>query len=295
MAPVSAGDVEAVDNKYGVWISPIYNRSMQKHELGLSGYRSKAQGIVFGADSLINDDYLVGISYGQIYNKLTYRNFKTGDNTKGLTNIFSVYGSSNNINNPWFTEGILSYANTRLKNRSARLIYDGSQEVALGKYKSRAYSGQIIEGYNFQYGNSIILSPLVGLRYSHYRDASYKETGTSFQNLLIKGKKYDKFEGILGARTSVAKEYFGWTIIPELHAYLDYNFNKNKNIRMDAMLQGINAPIPTKQYKASRALYTIGSNVTIKRGKMEFGLGVDAILAKKYYAYQGTLKIKANI
>lgn len=52
-----------------------------------------------------------------------------------------------------------------------------------------------------------MLSPLAGLRYSHFRDASYSETGTSFQNLAIGGKKYNKFEGILGLRASIKIGY----------------------------------------------------------------------------------------
>ncbi|XVN42599.1 MAG: autotransporter outer membrane beta-barrel domain-containing protein [Candidatus Rickettsia vulgarisii] len=293
MTPVSAG-CDDYSKSYGLWVSPIYSRGIKRTEGGVSGYRSKAQGMVFWIDTLINDTYLVGLYYGQIYDKLTYRNLKYGDNTKGLTNIFSLYGAYNEPSSPWFTEGVLSYANTRIKDRSGRRIYNGNIETALGKYKSRAYSGQVIEGYNFNLANGLMLSPVAGLRYSYFRDASYQETGTRFQNLLMKGKSYGKFEGILGFRTSGGVEFIKLALMPELHDYLDYNFTNKRSPTIAATIQGISAPLATKQYKTSRALYTIGGSLTTKYRKVELGVGFDAFLAKKYYAYQGSLKVRAN-
>lgn len=293
IAPVSAGS-EDWKKDFGMWVSPLYNSSKQEENSGVSGYKSKSQGIMFGADTVINDSYLVGLSYGQIFSKMTYRNLKAGDNTKSLMNIFSLYGSYNNTSSAWFTEGILSYANSRIKNCSNRLIYDGSIEVALGKYKSRAYSGQLVEGYNFYYDKNITFSPIAGVRYAGIRDKSYIEQNTNFQNLSVRDIKYNKFEGIVGLRGTVHKEYNNWLLIPSVHTYLDYTF-KGKVPDVPVILDGMNTSIMTKHSKLSKTLLTIGGNLRVQHGKMDFSFRYDSFFAKKYHAYQVSINAKVHL
>lgn len=292
MSPVSAGS-EDWKKDFGMWVSPVYNSSKQEENSGVSGYKAKSQGIMFGADTVINDSYLVGLAYGQVFNKMTYRNLKAGDNTKNIMHIFSLYGS-NNASSAWFTEGILSYANSRIKNRSNRLIYDGSVGVALGKYKSRAYSGQLVEGYNFYYDKNITFSPVVGVRYAGIRDKSYIEQNTSFQNLSVRGIKYNKFEGIVGLRGTVHKEYNNWLLIPSVYTYLDYTF-KGKVPNVPVIVEGVKDSLITKHSKLSKTLLTLGGNLRIQGGKIEFGFTYDSFLAKKYHAYQVSMNAKVHL
>ncbi len=292
MTPISSGSDDA-EKHCGVWVSPVYSKGMKKSSEGVSGYRSRLNGILFGADTLLDDNYFIGISYGRVFNKLSYNNLKTGDKTKNHSNIFSLYGSYYDKQTPWYTESIISYSNTRVGNYSKRQVFDG-MEPAVGKYKSRGYSAQVLEGYNFSLANNITLGPIGGLRYSYFRDKGYQENGTSFQNLLISKVRYEKLEGIIGVRASTHKQYKKWLFTPELHAYLDYDL-KGKTGRVDTRLQGITAPLPIKQYKPDRALYNLGCGISAKKGPLEFGIGLDTYFAKKYYAYQGTLKLKANL
>ncbi|WP_017443227.1 autotransporter domain-containing protein [Rickettsia gravesii] len=70
-----------------------------------------------------------------------------------------------------------------------------SYKTTIGKYKSRSYNSYLAP-------KAINLTPTVGIRYSDIRDSGYTETGTTFQNLIVKGKKYNMIEGLAGVRMS---------------------------------------------------------------------------------------------
>ncbi|AAY62152.1 Outer membrane protein rOmpA [Rickettsia felis URRWXCal2] len=77
---------------------------------------------------------------------------------------------------------------------------------------------------------------------------------TTNQNLIVKGKNYNSFDGLLGGKVSsninVNEEV---VLTPELYAMVDYAF-KNKVPAIDARLQGMTAPLPTALSKAKQAL-----------------------------------------
>lgn len=141
--------------------------------------------MVFDFDSLIKDDLIVGIAYSRFNTKMSHRNQKIGDRTKGESNIFSLYGLYN-FASKLFTECLLSYDKTRVKNYEGRLLSAGPKitnlETAVSRYKYTDFGGKLLGGYNYQNVDKIIITPVVGLRYSRFIDGGYKETGTSFQN-----------------------------------------------------------------------------------------------------------------
>ncbi|MFW0021426.1 MAG: autotransporter outer membrane beta-barrel domain-containing protein [Rickettsia conorii subsp. raoultii] len=77
------------------------------------------------------------------------------------------------------------------------------------------------------------LTPTVGIRYSDIRDSGYTETGTTFQNLIVKGKKYNMIEGLAGVRMSKDINVENIVLIPAIYSMLDYNF-KDKTSTIDA-------------------------------------------------------------
>ncbi|AFC71233.1 autotransporter outer membrane beta-barrel domain-containing protein [Rickettsia australis] len=99
-----------------------------------------------------------------------------------------------------FFKSIASYGDNKVKNYSQRNIASGrnltSYETAIGKYKSRSYTGQILAGYSYLAPKAINLTPTSGIRYSDIRDSGYTETGMTFQNLIVKWKKYNTIEGL---------------------------------------------------------------------------------------------------
>ncbi|WP_341750774.1 autotransporter domain-containing protein [Candidatus Tisiphia endosymbiont of Sialis lutaria] len=294
--PVASGDDDKVI-LYGVWGSPFYSIADQKMRKGVSGYKSKSAGGIVGFDSLINDNLLIGAAYSQINTKMSHKDQKIGDKTSGNTNVFSIYGLYKFSAN-WFAEAIASYGITNVKNLKGRVLSTDKIAVttlgtAVAKYKSTSYSGQLLTGYNYQPSEKLTITPIIGLRYSQFMDADHVETGTVCQNLIVKNRLYNKFEGILGLRTATNIQLDQLLLIPELHGYVNYDF-KGKSPIIEARLGGMNEPLQTKSVKSAKIFFTVGTSLAAKHNMMEYSVAYNANIANKYIGHQGSLKVKVN-
>nr|WP_253308436.1 hypothetical protein [Rickettsia endosymbiont of Ceutorhynchus assimilis] len=290
-AAVGAGDCDSNEIIYGLWGAPYFGKATQKQQNNLMGYKAKSAGGSIGVDTLINDNIVVGAAYTKVDTKLNYQGAKAANHTKVNTDMFSAYGLYNFINN-WFVEGITSYSRSIIKTNEIRNIINGT-ETAHGKYRSYSYSGQVVGGYNYLW-NETTLSPMVGLRLAKIKDSGYHEFGTSFQNLTIKKRQYNKVEGIAGGEIKTTFYKGEFLIRPQVHAFINYDF-KGKTPPIIAELNGLTDPLTVPTPKATKMLYDLGAGVEFKKGRMEYGLHYGLNLAKKYQAQSGTIKIKVNL
>ncbi|WP_341763468.1 autotransporter outer membrane beta-barrel domain-containing protein [Candidatus Tisiphia endosymbiont of Beris chalybata] len=292
---IGAGEEES--SQYGIWGSPLYGYATQKMKEGASGYKLKSMGGVFGIDTFINDNLLIGAAYSRLNTKMSYKNQKVGDKTKGQVNIFSLYSSYNFPSN-WLIEGIFSYGKTQVKNFEGRLMGVGAnraiRETAIGKYKTTYCGGKLLTGYNYRASDKLVLTPLLGLRYSHFADSRHQETGTSFQNIIYQKRTYHKLESLVGLRALTSVVLNDIALIPEFHGYFNYAF-KRKSPVVEARLGGLDRPLDSKIINPNRRYYNVGTSLTAKYRMMEYGVAYNADLGKKYIAHQGSLKLRVNL
>ncbi|AJG33584.1 autotransporter outer membrane beta-barrel domain-containing protein [Rickettsia rickettsii] len=294
--PVSSGD-EDMDAKFGAWISPFVGNATQKMCNSISGYKSDTTGGTIGFDGFVSDDLALGLAYTRADTDIKLKNNKTGDKNKVESNIYSLYGLYNVPYENLFVEAIASYSDNKIRSKSRRVIATTLETVgyqtANGKYKSESYTGQLMAGYTYMMPENINLTPLAGLRYSTIKDKGYKETGTTYQNLTVKGKNYNTFDGLLGAKVSSNINVNEIVLTPELYAMVDYAF-KNKVSAIDARLQGMTAPLPTNSFKQSKTSFDVGVGVTAKHKMMEYRINYDTNIGSKYFAQQGSVKVRVN-
>ncbi|ACP53943.1 Outer membrane protein rOmpA [Rickettsia africae ESF-5] len=294
--PVSSGD-EDMDAKFGAWISPFVGNATQKMCNSISGYKSDTTGGTIGFDGFVSDDLVLGLAYTRADTDIKLKNNKTGDKNKVESNIYSLYGLYSVPYENLFVEAIASYSDNKIRSKSRRVIATTLETVgyqtANGKYKSESYTGQLMAGYTYMMPENINLTPLAGLRYSTIKDKGYKETGTTYQNLTVKGKNYNTFDGLLGAKVSSNINVNEIVLTPELYAMVDYAF-KNKVSAIDARLQGMTAPLPTNSFKQSKTSFDVGVGVTAKHKMMEYGINYDTNIGSKYFAQQGSVKVRVN-
>ena len=293
---VSSGD-EDMDAKFGVWISPFVVHATQKMCNNISGYKSDTTGGTIGFDSFVSDDLALGLAYTRADTDIKLKNNKMGDKHKVESNIYSLYGLYNVPHENLFVEAIASYSDNKIRSKSRRVIATVLETVgyqtANSKYKSESYTGQLMAGYTYMMPENINLTPLAGLRYSTIKDKGYKETCTTYQNLIVKGQNYNTFDGLLGAKVSSNINVNEIVLTPELYAMVDYAF-KHKVPAIDARLQGMTAPFPTNSFKQSKTSFNVGVGVTAKHKMMEYGINYDTNIGSKYFAQQGSVKVRVN-
>lgn len=291
-AAVAAGDEDDIDT--GIWVVPFYGKATQKSRNdGASGYKSKSQGGIIGFDYALSDSVIVGAAYTRADSKLRHQNYKVGDKTKAISDIYSIYGLYNCGTSNFFVEAIGSYGRSRVKNYEKRKVYTGDQ-TAIGKFNNTSYSGELLGGYNYLISNFTAITPMIGTRYATFKNNSYKETGTTFQNLSVRKKSYDRFEGIAGLKGVTNFFVKDVKIKPELHGFVNYDF-KGKLPNTDARLDGIEEPLTTVTFKPTKLNYNLGGSLSIQYNMMEFGIRYNLSLAKKYIANQGSLRLKVNL
>lgn len=264
--------------------------------------RQKGHSNTIGFDGLICDNILLGSAYTNAYTSIRPKDQNIGNVDKVRTNMFSLYGAYNIPNYNWYLDGTVSYAESFVRGKKIRYLAVArdvlGSEVASSKYKSRLYSGSISLGYNHHIGNDAYVTPSIGAMGSLIRDRGYTESGTSFQNLTVGKKHYNKLSGNAGLRTYqniyVDNNVGGVIVTPEAYGFVNYNI-KNKVPAIDARLAGIDERLPTISHRSNRVDYNLGLGVTIKQNMMEYGINYDASLAKKYQGHSGSLKVRVNL
>ncbi|MDG1436432.1 MAG: autotransporter outer membrane beta-barrel domain-containing protein [Rickettsiaceae bacterium] len=187
---VSAGEE---GKKSGVWFSPFYNQTLQKVRKGAAGYKSITTGGSIGIDTKVNDDLILGAAFTTSHSSVLHRNGKFGDETKVDSLLLSVYGMQQ-ITDKLFTYGSATIGENKTRNVARRVSGD-SYEVATSKYRSLSYSGNVMVGYNHMTRIANFI-PMVGVKASRVGKGSYKETGTTLQNLDVSINGSNKVEVI---------------------------------------------------------------------------------------------------
>jgi len=285
---LSAGDD---DTRYGVWISPFFNQSVQKSNKGSAGYAASTGGGSFGFDTKANDDMVVGLALSMLHSDVKYKNYKSGDKNKINSAMFSVYGMQQ-ITDNWFGQGLITVGTSKVSTNEKRKTGNTDYQNATGSYNSMSFSGEALVGYNHSM-NEFSITPMGGLRLTRVNDDGYTETGTTNQNLSITKKALSKAEIVVGARVAgSAYDLNGVSVTPEVHGFLNQDMigkNAKVNIKTSNGIQ-----IDGKSSKPNKTSFNLGAGLDAKYSYMEYGIAYDANISKKFMSNQGTLKVRVN-
>ncbi len=286
---LSSGDDEA---RYGVWISPFFNQSVQKSNKGSAGYDASTGGGSFGFDTKANDDMVVGLALSMIHSDVKYKNYKSGDKNKINSAMFSVYGMQQ-ITDNWFAQGLVTVGTSKVSTNEKRKTGNTNPyQNATGTYNSMSFSGEALVGYNYSM-NDFSITPMGGLRLTRVNDDGYTETGTTNQNLSITKKALSKAEIVVGTRVAgPAYDLNGVSVTPEVHGFLNQDMvgkNAKVNIKTSNGVQ-----IADKSSKPNKTSFNVGAGLDAKYSYMEYGIAYDANISKKFMSNQGTIKVRLN-
>ena len=289
-AGVAAGDQDNLGG-YGLWFSPFYGQAVQKAKNDEGEYKAKYYGGIIGFDTKINDSLVVGTAVSIVDTELKHKANKQGDKTKAQAFLISLYGLQE-LKNGWFAQADLTFGLNKIKNKEGRRTSKGL-ETAYANYNSKSYNSQVLLGYNYNLPHASVISPMLGLRYTQFKDGNYKEKGTSFTNLTIKREANSKLYGIAGLRIFSIFDIERGPVIPEIHAFISRNLRK-KQSKMDVRLDGLSPEALSSKISQTNTHFNVGASIMIKHNLLEFSLGYDGNISKKYFGHQGTLKIRSN-
>lgn len=285
---VSAGEGDQV--AYGAWMTPFYNSTTQKELKGVAGFESKSTGVAIGFDSKVNEDLTIGVAGSYAKTDMKHKNAKSGDKTKADTFAFSLYAIQQ-LSNNWFLQGQTSYSTNKFKSDQKRVITGGS-ETAKGKFTNSAYTAALLAGYDYMLSN-VTMTPLAGVSFTRINGGSYKETGTTSQNLTVLTKATNKLEAVLGLKAQMTHDMDGINITPEMHAFVKQDLI-GKNGKVTVRQAGMVDDFSVRTGNSQKTKFNVGLGLTAVSGMYEYGAGYDLNMAEKSVGHQGTLKLRLN-
>jgi outer membrane autotransporter protein len=285
---LSAGDYTTA---YGIWTNPSMLKVKQKTSKGAAGYTASVGGASLGFDTKANEDMVIGLALSYLNTNVKHKDFKSGDKTKVDSLMLSIYGLQQ-ITDNWYTHGIVTVGTNKVKTKETRRTGATATELATGNYRAMSFSGELMLGYN-SYMKQASFTPMAGVRVTKVNSAGYTETGTN-QNLIISRKELNRVELVAGARI-YGSDYVlnGLTVLPEIHGFVNHDVIGKKQ-KSDVRLASIEDYLRTKGGKPAKTLFNAGLSLNTSYNKMEYGLGYDAHMAKKYVAHQANLRVRVN-
>ncbi len=286
---LSAGDYPTA---YGLWTNPSMLKVKQKTNKGAAGYKASVGGASLGFDTKANEDMVIGLALSYLNTHVKHKDFKSGDKTKVDSVMLSVYGLQQLTDN-WYTHGIVTVGTNKVKTKETRRTGDIDTKLATGNYRAMSFSGELMLGYN-TYLKQASFTPMAGVRVTKVNSAGYTETGTANQNLIVSRKELNRVELVAGARI-YGSDYVlnGLTVLPEIHGFVNHDVIGKKQ-KSDVRLTSVEGNLRTKGGKPIKTLFNAGLSLNTSYNKMEYGLGYDAHMAKKYVAHQANLRVRVN-
>lgn len=206
-------------DRYATWMDGFSHWSNEDTQDGFVGFDYNLTGVAIGADQLLQDGILAGISYGQSNADIDM------DNDIGNSDIKSYFGSlyGSYFNEDMYFDTTLSYGRQSYDN--IRVIDIGElRDTAHSDHHGNVYSAYAETGWNLSL-NTCSLQPFASLRYTFLDEESFDESGAEGVNLRVNDRQTDSLVSDLGLRFTYPFKKNTWLCIPEATVAWDHDFD----------------------------------------------------------------------
>jgi len=289
---VASGDAA---DKFGIWANVIGSVANQEKRKSDAGFRSTLMGGMVGADTMLNEDLVLGFAVGNAVSNAKYKDVKKGDKALSNSWMFAGYGNYN-IDNNWFVRGSFVAGSNKVTSKELRLVNTGAS-VVTAKYNMETYGLEAVVGYNYRVMQDSVVTPSLGVRGTYLSDISYAETGATAQARQVTQKANTSGAVIGGVQFSTIGYINETQITPEAHVNLQYGLGVKSPKGHWKYSTGVveNGGTGIQNFSGTKPAAlstTFGSSVTTITDNVEYGAGYDLTVSDKYIAHQGSVKVK---
>jgi outer membrane autotransporter protein len=193
-APVGIAGAE-VEGRDGQWIKLVGNNSKQNAKADYDGYSANTSGLVWGADTRIDKDALLGLGLSATNTRVSQSGFRSGDSNSITSYEIAGYGAYQ-FTEEFYGEGSLSYARHNITGSRTTAL----DRVAKADYSANQLTGRLGIGYRFVLDDKQTLTPMLNLESSSLSSGAYTETGADALNLKLNSQKLTRTRTSLGLR-----------------------------------------------------------------------------------------------
>ena len=266
--------------RHAIWMDGFGHWARQDAQGGLAGYDYRLAGAALGADRLMADDLLVGVSYGQSNADIDM------DDRMAKGDIDSYFGSlyGSYFTDCMYVDATVSYGRQRYEN-TRRIEVGTVSGAAHSSHDGDVYSVHAETGWNLSL-KPWTLQPFAALRYTFLDEDGYAESGAEGVNLRVKERKTDSLVSNLGLRFACPFEKDHWLCIPEVTVAWDHDFDLDDR-RITAAFEGApTTTFVTDGRDIDRDGLVLGAGLTvIRKNNLSLSLTYTGELRRHYTAH----------
>ena len=277
-----------------LWVTGRYANDRQYSDKGFEGYEYRAKSVLVGYDRLFGNSLAVGGAFGY-----TTGDFKDSaalaDNSEIDTYSFNLYGVLSGESG-LFLSGAIGYAYSDYEISDLRKLL-GAEGWNRADYDSSSFLGAIAAGYDFQFSDSLSLTPSLGFSFVDVRAESHVQTFSANDNSVAGGTlsvgRVKNHSAAIPLELAVSYDFVN---TPEslfsVDVKLGYAYELN-NKGADGFIHydGLNGigPVKIVSNVPGRHLLNIGAGIKYVVGGLELGASYDYLRKNKYDAHVGSV------
>ena len=276
-AVVNAHKCKSAERSGNWWGKAFGNTARQGDVDNLTGYRTKAYGLMLAYDMPLGNQTRLGWGGGLANTTID------GNNATGATKIdsFQLTGYLSHAPGPWFVQGALTVGADKYAG-SRSIVFPGVNRTASASYTGQQYTALVNLGMRY-YFNQTIVTPLASLQVSRVHVGSYTESGAGDVNLSVNKQDYNFAQSSLGVKAERIIQTGGSTYSTEAHFKWQHDFNST-TMQQDAAFAGGGGRFTTQGVKQDRNLYNVGAGITF----LSCNCGNNTWTVKGLYDYKWT-------
>lgn len=283
----SSGDLAGLldpdaSKKRSVWMKGFGAHDNQDQQAGAAGYDSTTLGMTFGADTLLDNAWVVGAALTYARTDVSMNDFRTGDGTDIKVYQATAYASRNF--GKWYLDGMAAYA---------RQHYDSSRDTTVSGVANADFDGdqmaaRVHAGWPFALNDRTTLTPMAGLEWNRLKQDGYTETGAGPLSLTVQNQSASRVRSVLGVKVSTRTEWAnGVEVTPSAHVNWRHDFS-NDGLNSTARFTGGGAVFVTPGQDLASNTYNLGAALVFRKSSnFSFTLQLDGEVASGYRAIAG--------
>ena len=271
----------------GVWLQIFGNDGTQNAREGAAGFKTRTQGISFSVDTALPDNrWTLGTSLAHAASNIGLKDARSGSGSDISSYQISLYGAYEG--NGHFVNAIANIGtNMYISNRQVSV--GAITRMARGEYKGMQYSAKTTIGFPFQ-RDSMEVTPLISLEYTHLNLDAYTETGAGALNLNVDAQKYDFLQLGFGASVRFAGWLGNGRLVPTVRAMWLHDALADRQTLTSSFTGGGGDRFATSAPNAARNSLKLGLSMSYKVGNnTTWALSYDALLKDGFLGHAGML------
>lgn len=270
------------EKRHAVWAKAFGSRSEQDMDGGYAGYEADSSGAAFGADTQLDNEWVVGAAVSYADTDLDLQDFRTGDGSD--IKSYQLTGYASRDFGRWYLDSMIAFA--RHGYDSVRST--GIAGVASADFDADQYGARVTAGLPIDVHGKFTVTPMAGVEAMRLEQDGYTEQGGGAVALQVASQTSNRVRSMVGAKveTELALRD-GMRVIPSLHAAWRHDF-KDDGVDTTATFTGGGAAFTTPGQDISRNRYNVGASLTFRKSdRLSFAVRVDGEWGSDYSAAAG--------